>query len=182
MNLRNEAAVSVMPPPQTMVSEPYQAVLDVPFRDLELRLGVRVRDEAVIAIDILGRAAVSLAPRDVVAKEAVRQLQAYFEDARHVFSLPVVLQGTPYQRRVWDALASIPPSKTLTYGEVAARVGGGPRAVGGACRRNPLPIVVPCHRAVSVTGLGGYAGETAGAGLAFKARLLAHEAAVRPSA
>ena len=182
MHLRYETAVFHMLPAHMQVGESYQAVWDVTFRGLDIRLGVRARDQAVTAIDILDGAAVPVAPRDVVAKEVVRQLQAYFEDARHQFSLPVFPQGTPYQRRVWDALANIPVGETLTYGGVARRVGGGPRAVGGACRRNPLPIVVPCHRAVSVTGLGGYAGQTAGAGLAFKAHLLVHEAAVRRSA
>jgi methylated-DNA-[protein]-cysteine S-methyltransferase len=94
--------------------------------------------------------------------EAVRQLTAYFTgDLKH-FDLPVDPQGTPFQRRVWDQLREIGYGETATYGQVAGRLGmtaAASRAVGLANGRNPIPIVIPCHRVVGADGtLTGYAG------------------------
>ncbi|MCB2264142.1 MAG: methylated-DNA--[protein]-cysteine S-methyltransferase [Candidatus Thiosymbion ectosymbiont of Robbea hypermnestra] len=112
---------------------------------------------------------------------AVReQLRAYFEDAGHGFDLPLNLRGTAFQRRVWAALREIPAGCTVTYGELAHRLGTGARAIGGACRANPCPIVVPCHRVVAGNGLGGFAGDASGRKLAIKRWLLRHEGAVLP--
>ena len=88
-------------------------------------------------------------------------------------AVPLDLHGTPFQRAVWQALLSIPLGRTRTYGEVAAQVGGGavPRATGSAVGRNPVSILVPCHRVIGANGsLTGYAG-----GLPRKERLLQHE-------
>ncbi len=155
----------------------YQAVVDVPLSGVDVRLGIGIRENAVSGVEILGGSmATYTSTDDRMAAEVVGQLAAYFQEPQRKFSLPLLLEGTPYQRRVWAALRAIPAGRTLTYGELAQQVGGGARAVGNACRRNPIPILVPCHRVVSVTGLGGYMGETVGAGLVLKARLLAHEA------
>jgi methylated-DNA-[protein]-cysteine S-methyltransferase len=93
--------------------------------------------------------------------EARRQVRAYFDGARTSFDLPLSFGGTPFQRRVWEALRGIPFGETITYAELARRVGApnGSRAVGGANARNPISIVVPCHRVVGSDGsLTGYAG------------------------
>ncbi|HWC09763.1 MAG TPA: methylated-DNA--[protein]-cysteine S-methyltransferase, partial [Acidimicrobiales bacterium] len=83
--------------------------------------------------------------------EAVRQLGEWFGGRRRTFDLPLELHGTPWQRRVWDVLLEIPFGATVTYGEVARRAGrpGSARAVGHAVGRNPVAIVVPCHRVVA---------------------------------
>ena len=107
--------------------------------------------------------------------EVVRQLDEYFEGTRARFDLPLAPAGTPFQRRVWAELAHIAPGTTVTYGELARRAGhpGAARAVGAAVGRNPISIVVPCHRVVGSDGtLTGYAG-----GVARKAFLLALEGA-----
>lgn len=110
---------------------------------------------------------------------AVRaQIETYFRDAAAGFDLPLELGGTPFQRRVWAALQAIPPGRTRTYGELARELGTSPRAIGGACRANPCPIVVPCHRVVAADGLGGFAGDTSGRRLAVKRWLLRHEGAL----
>jgi methylated-DNA-[protein]-cysteine S-methyltransferase len=83
--------------------------------------------------------------------------------------------GTPFQRRVWQRLSAIPAGETLTYGALARELGTSARAVGGACRTNPIPLVIPCHRVVATNGLGGYSGERGGDWLAKKRWLLAHE-------
>ncbi|HET9482898.1 MAG TPA: methylated-DNA--[protein]-cysteine S-methyltransferase [Xanthomonadales bacterium] len=107
--------------------------------------------------------------------DAARQLEAYFAGARTGFSLPCAAAGTPFQQRVWRALAEIPHGTVESYRALAQRIGApaAVRAVGAANGRNPLPIVVPCHRVIgadgSLTGFGG--------GLELKRWLLAHEGA-----
>ncbi len=87
------------------------------------------------------------------------QLAEYFAGRRTAFDLPLDPPGTPFQRRVWQALIRIPPGQTRSYGELAAELGSGARAVGAACGRNPIPVVIPCHRVVAADGrLGGYSG------------------------
>lgn len=116
------------------------------------------------------------APTPLLA-ETERQLAEYFSGERRVFSLPLAPEGTAFQRRVWAVLLEIPYGETLSYGEVARRVGNpkATRAVGMANNRNPIAIVIPCHRVVGADGsLTGYAG-----GLAAKERLLALEQARR---
>jgi methylated-DNA-[protein]-cysteine S-methyltransferase len=102
-----------------------------------------------------------------------QELIAYSRGQITRFSVPLDLQGTPFQRAVWQALLDIPYGATRSYGAIAAAVGrpGAARAVGGACHANPIGLIVPCHRVVGADGgLTGYAG-----GLDLKARLLAHE-------
>jgi methylated-DNA-[protein]-cysteine S-methyltransferase len=105
---------------------------------------------------------------------AGEQLDQYFAGERRDFDLPLDLRGTPFQRRVWQALLTIPYGETRSYGEIAAQIGrpDRPRAVGAANGRNPVSIVVPCHRVIGSDGsLTGYGG-----GLARKRWLLDHEA------
>lgn len=112
--------------------------------------------------------------------EAVRQLRAYFAGELQRFELSLAARGTPFQQRVWRALREIPYGQTISYGELARRIGQptASRAVGAANGRNPLPIVVPCHRVIGSTGrLTGFAG-----GLHLKEGLLALEQAHAPDA
>lgn len=105
--------------------------------------------------------------------EAEAQLQAYFAGVRTTFDLPLAPKGTPFQRAVWDALRAIPFGETRTYAQIAAAVGNPKacRAVGLANNRNPIAILIPCHRVIGANGsLTGYAG-----GLAVKKALLALE-------
>lgn len=110
---------------------------------------------------------------DAVVEAAARQLADYFAGRRRDFDLPLAPAGSRFQRRVWAAMQEIPFGTTATYGDLARRLDSAPRAVGQACGRNPLPIVIPCHRVLGRHGLGGYSG---GAGLATKLWLLNHEA------
>jgi len=102
-------------------------------------------------------------------------LADYFAGRCLVPRAPVVLAGTRFQRRVWQALADIPPGRPVTYGALAARLGSSARAVGNACAANPVPLFVPCHRVVPVRGTGGYAGHREGRFPAIKRWLLDHE-------
>ena len=112
----------------------------------------------------------------LLAREAVRQLRAWLADGRFEFALPLAPAGTPFQRRVWAGIAAIPAGQTRSYGELAATLGSGPRAVGNACGANPYPLVVPCHRVVAAGGgLGGFARQRGGFLLQVKSWLLQHE-------
>ncbi|MCC6208663.1 MAG: methylated-DNA--[protein]-cysteine S-methyltransferase [Gammaproteobacteria bacterium] len=143
-----------------------------------LRLGVRIEDGAVVAFDFLlpGTAAYRVSYADGgLAQRCAEQLRQYFTESSFHFHLPLAPEGTVFQRRVWSELAAIPSGQVHSYGEIARRLGSSARAVGGACRSNPLPIVVPCHRVVAADGLGGYSGATAGRMHRIKRWLLAHE-------
>jgi methylated-DNA-[protein]-cysteine S-methyltransferase len=113
---------------------------------------------------------------NALCREAARQIGEYFDGSRKVFTVPLKLAGTAFQKAVWEALRSIPWGQTRTYGQIAAAAGkkSAARAVGGACHRNPVPIIIPCHRVVgsdgSLTGFGG--------GLAIKRTLLSIEGVI----
>ena len=152
----------------------HRSVVDTPIGPL----GLVASDAALHAVLFDGRR-VRAEGSSVVLDEAARQLRAYFAGDLVSFDLPLELHGTEFQRRCWLALASIPYGQTVSYGEQARRLGLGPdaaRAVGAANGRNPLPIVLPCHRVIgadgSLTGFGG--------GLQVKRRLLEHEGALLP--
>ncbi|MEN9803782.1 MAG: hypothetical protein RIS41_629 [Actinomycetota bacterium] len=121
------------------------------------------------------RAAIPEGDSPVLAM-AARQLAEYFAGSRLEFDLPLEPEGTPFQRSVWKVLDTIPYGETISYGEQARRLGDArkARAVGGANGRNPLPIVVPCHRVIGTSGaLTGFGG-----GLPIKEKLLKHEGEV----
>jgi methylated-DNA-[protein]-cysteine S-methyltransferase len=113
---------------------------------------------------------------DPVLKEASRQLDRYFGRKLKRFDLPLAARGTDHQKRVWKMMSEIPFGETATYGGMAMALGSGPRAVGMACARNPIPIIVPCHRVLGSGGReGGFSG---GRGLPTKHQLLAIEGVV----
>ncbi|PKO84877.1 MAG: cysteine methyltransferase [Betaproteobacteria bacterium HGW-Betaproteobacteria-11] len=157
----------------------YAAVLPAPTFCIPsggFALGIRASTDEITGIDYLPPGTAARRPTHPLAHEAVRQLRAWLADPRHVFTLPLAAAGTPFQRRVWAAIAAIPGGETLGYGELAARVGSGARAVGNACGANPYPIVVPCHRVVAAERkLGGFAGHRDGWLLEVKRWLLHHE-------
>ena len=142
-----------------------------------LKLGVRADHRAVIAVDFLAGDAEEMRAASPLAREAQRQLRNYLRDPHHVFTLPLTPAGTAFQRRVWDAMQRIPAGTLACYGDLADRLDSSARAVGGACRANPIPVIIPCHRVVGRNGLGGFMGATAGRSLQIKQWLLAHEAA-----
>jgi methylated-DNA-[protein]-cysteine S-methyltransferase len=153
----------------------HQAVISTPFS----MVGIRCDADMLTNIDFLPMNISPKPPETLFTEEVVRQFRCYLADPAFHFSLPLARRGTEFQRRVWDALAEIPPSQVLTYGQLAKRLGTSPRPVGGALRANPLPIVIPCHRVVATGGgLGGYCGATLGEALRAKHWLLRHEGAV----
>jgi len=150
----------------------FNAVIDAPFG----KVGIRLEGEAVREIVYLPESTRNIAPDTPLAREAAAQIERYFEQASMTFELPLAACGTAFQQRVWQAISEIPPGVVLTYGQLAKQLGSVPRAVGQACGSNFFPIVIPCHRVVSASGIGGFA-HHAGDGFFrnVKRWLLAHE-------
>ncbi|HLU38810.1 MAG TPA: methylated-DNA--[protein]-cysteine S-methyltransferase [Planctomycetota bacterium] len=131
-------------------------------------------DEQLVRVDLPGKApSVDAVEDGARCARAAEQLAEYFAGTRQTFSLDLAPKGTPFQLAVWQALRDIPFGTTITYAELARRVGrpAAVRAVGTANRENPIPIVIPCHRVIGADGkLVGFGG-----GLALKRALLEHE-------
>ena len=143
------------------------------------RLALEADDDCVTSVRWAspGERARSATPNPVL-KEATRQLDRYFGRKLRRFDLPLAAHGTDHQKRVWAMMCEIPFGETATYGGMAMALGSGPRAVGTACGRNPLPIIVPCHRVLASGGKGG--GYSGGRGLPTKHQLLALEGVILP--
>ncbi|MDR0233332.1 MAG: methylated-DNA--[protein]-cysteine S-methyltransferase [Zoogloeaceae bacterium] len=115
-------------------------------------------------------------PETRFARKVVTALEVWLRNPRYSFDLPVVLKGTEFQRRVWAKIAAIPCGETLSYAEIAQRLDSSPRAVGGACGANPIPILIPCHRVIAKNGgLTGFAHARTGWMPEIKRWLLARE-------
>ncbi len=110
--------------------------------------------------------------------EAARQIDAYFGGKLKDFDLPLRPAGSDFELRVWAAMQDIPYGETRSYGDLAGAMRSAPRAVGHACGRNPIPIVIPCHRVLGKGWMGGYSGA---GGLVTKQALLALEGAGVPA-
>ncbi len=106
--------------------------------------------------------------------EALRQLRAYFDGTLSEFDLPLHVDGSDLQRSVCDAMSAIPLGETRTYGDLAADLGVPAQAIGGACGGNPIPVIIPCHRILGASSLGGFSGM---GGVETKVWLLRHERA-----
>ncbi len=164
--------------PET-VKKQYEAVIPSPF--LDARLGLVFSGNALVELDFVGEEFRLLAPTHRAHKKVIQQLEKYFKHSATQLDMDITLQGSPFQKRVWQALCKIPVGKTLTYGALAKRLGTSARAIGNACRTNKIPIVIPCHRIVAKTGLGGYMGHRKGSELDIKQWLLQHEHALDDS-
>ena len=158
----------------------WEAVIAFP----KMKVGVLTRDvhgnPCVAGIRYLPLATPVKDPENALAERAAQQIERYREDPDAKFDLPLLIEGTEFQRRVWDAMCAIPRGRTLTYGELARKLGGEgfdvARAVGQACGDNKLPIVIPCHRIVGADGIGGFSHTSEGYLIEVKRWLLMHEA------
>ena len=149
----------------------YDVVVPAPFG----AIAVYCEATTIVALDLLGRPVAATPPVSGFAARVKAEIESYLTDGRQGVILPVRLRGTPFQRRVWERLRRVPPGAVCTYGMLAKELRTSARAIGGACRANPVPLVVPCHRVVAAGGLGGFAGFLEGRMLAIKGWLLAHE-------
>ena len=149
----------------------FDAVIDSPVG----RLGIQMQGKALSRLVFLSGQHGLIEADTEQASDVLCSLRAYFENPRQTPDLAVQLSGTSFQHRVWQELRSIPVGKIMTYGALAMRLRSSARAVGNACRRNPVPIVAPCHRVVAGNGLGGFAGDSGGRLVSVKRWLLEHE-------
>ena len=152
----------------------YQAKLKTPFGVL----GILCTDEALTGIEFLAPGTMPQAPHTAMAQKACEQLRAYVADPDSPFTIPLSVGGTLHQRKVWEAMRAIPRGQTRSYGEVAAQLHSSALAVGQACGANKIPIIIPCHRIVGKSGMGGFAKQREGYLLEIKRWLLAHEGAI----
>ena len=149
----------------------YTAIIDSPVG----KLGILDNGKVIQSVNFLYNKA---SPRKAVsslAEEAASQLNHFFSNPNFTFSLPITDAITPFQLKVRQALLSIPVGQTMSYGNVAKTIASSARAIAGGCRRNPVPIIVPCHRIIAANGLGGFSGALDGKPLANKKWLLEHE-------
>jgi len=151
--------------------ETYQARHPTPFAVL----GIRTGNGRLQGIDYLPRGAAPLSPLDQLAARVCRQLERYLDDPAFRFDLPFDFNGTGFQCRVWREIHRIPSGRTITYLDIARKLRTAPRPVGGACGANRIPLVIPCHRVVGASGLGGFMNAKSGSPLEIKKWLLAHE-------
>lgn len=153
----------------------YDACLKTPFANIGLRFDKGV----LVGVDYVEQG-LKVNPVSAESKKVCKQIREYCSKTSSDMDFDIQLKasGTEFQRKVWKALLKIPAGKVVTYGDLAKRLKTSPRAVGNACRKNPIPVVIPCHRVVSKTGLGGYAGSTSGDLFKIKEWLLKHESAI----
>jgi methylated-DNA-[protein]-cysteine S-methyltransferase len=150
----------------------FAAKLETPFAVL----GVCTDGRALTRLTYLPLDEPLQAPTDPIAERTARELERYLHDPAYRFTVPLAAGGTAFQQRVWQALLTIPPSESRTYGEVARMVRSAARAVGQACGANRIALIIPCHRVVAAMGsLGGFMNADAGDPIAIKRWLLRHE-------
>lgn len=139
------------------------------------RLYIETEDEQLVMLEYHSRKQLTRHKLSPFSRRVKKQIENYFKSAKSNLSVPVSLEGTDFQKRVWAVLQKIPTGQTRTYGDISKQLHSSPRAVGNACRANPVPLIVPCHRVVASSGIGGFGGKTAGRNIDCKSWLLRHE-------
>jgi methylated-DNA-[protein]-cysteine S-methyltransferase len=150
----------------------FDALISTPIGNI----GITCQHEKLIGVEFVADHVI-LHPRVKISSKIlpiVKKFEGFFTSGK-ILDIPYELHGTPFQRKVWQCLKKIPVGETRTYGELSKKLKTSARAVGMACRRNPLPLVIPCHRVVAANHLGGYCGDTQGKSIMIKQWLLAHE-------
>lgn len=137
--------------------ENWAAVISAPFGKLGIKTGMFEQSLMLSEVFYVAKSTPLLSAQNKLAENAIKQINQYFVDPEFEFDLPMIPKGSPYQNKVWQQIAKIPIGKVTTYGELAKKISSAPRAIGGACGANPYPLIVPCHRVVSATGIGGFA-------------------------
>lgn len=156
---------------KSLCALPYSAIIDSACG----KLGFKIAASKLVNVEFLPPTTPLIKPIDAEALRVADELQQYLRNPKHRFSLSFILHGTPFQCKVWQAMREIPVGTAVSYGDLAKQLKTSARAVGNACRRNPLPLIVPCHRIVGKSTLGGFNGARKGAPLVVKSWLLQHE-------
>ncbi len=142
-------------------------------------IGLRVEHQHLRELVLLSASPDIRRPVDISSQRLIEHLQTllyeYLESGHWPQNLPLEPQGTDFQKRVWHGLLGIPQGQRKTYGDLAKQLNTSARAIGGACRANPIPLLIPCHRVVAARGDGGFAGHTSGHWMELKRWLLKRE-------
>lgn len=147
------------------------AIIDTPTGPLS----VTEADGMITAVKWHGPKAVG---DSAVLHQARQQIDEYFAGTRTEFDLPLRVEGSDFQRAVCAVMSAIPFGETLTYGDISKQLKVPAQAIGQACGGNPIPLIIPCHRVLGASGLGGFSGDGGGlAGIELKVQLLRHEGA-----
>lgn len=139
------------------------------------KLGIAIEGDYLTKIQFLSKDTALFTSNSSLVKQVISELQQYFVDPRFCFTIPYQVTGKQLQKQIWDKLLQIPVGTTITYGELAKSIGTSPRIIGNACRANPIPIIIPCHRVVAASGIGGFCGKSQGETIDVKRWLLRHE-------
>jgi methylated-DNA-[protein]-cysteine S-methyltransferase len=153
----------------TSVEQYYDAVYQSPVGEL----GIQLQDQQLKQLVWLSSTTETVQKESSLLRTILYALNNYFTNAHTFPVLPLALDGSEFQKRVWTALLQIPFGQVTTYGQLARQLNTSSRAIGQACRTNPITVVIPCHRVVAANGLGGYMGKTGN--IKNKQWLLAHE-------
>ena len=148
----------------------FEAVVAAPFG----AIGIRAQDDYLVGIELIPEPIPEKLPAEPFVQQIANQVREYLSNPAASLSIPYAVKGTHFQKRVWQAIAAIPSGQTLSYSELAQKVGSGPRAVANVCGANQVPLFIPCHRVVSKNGIGGFM-QGNEHGLKVKRWLLAHE-------
>jgi methylated-DNA-[protein]-cysteine S-methyltransferase len=153
----------------------YSAVIASPLAGVPA-IGLHIIENRLSGIDLQPTTLQPYGRENRVVEQFIAWLDQYASNPCGTSATVALgMAGTPFQQRVWQALREVGCGETLTYGQLARALGSGAQAVAGACRANPLPLIVPCHRVVSASGVGGFMGMSSGAAIELKLWLLAHE-------
>lgn len=145
----------------------YEAIVQTPIG----KLGISTLGQLLTRLDFLTDDSVLSPSNGEIIENIESQLNQYFQCPSFEFNIPYQLQGTPFQTKVWQTLSNLPKQTTVSYGALAKKLNTSARAIGNACRANPLPILIPCHRVIAQENLGGYKGKK----ISIKKWLLNHE-------
>jgi methylated-DNA-[protein]-cysteine S-methyltransferase len=137
--------------------ENWAAIISAPFGKLGIKTGMFEGSLMLSEIFYVAKKTPLISAQNELAENAIQQINQYFAKPTFEFYLPMIPKGSHYQNQVWQQIAKIPLGKVTTYGELAKKISSAPRAIGGACGANPYPLIVPCHRVISASGIGGFA-------------------------
>jgi methylated-DNA-[protein]-cysteine S-methyltransferase len=140
------------------------------------KIGVTISENFLTQLQFLDDTYPLLTSKETLAGRIVEEVNHYFKNPSFQFTIPFRVTGTTFQTCAWKALVRLPVGSTTTYSALASDLNTGPRAVGNACRSNPIPLLIPCHRVLAKNGLGGFMGDCTGKKIAIKQWLLKHEA------
>jgi len=157
----------------SIAASEFDVVIELPLAGC--CFGLKFEGDSLVASAYLDPKTPLRAPETPAQRCLVVQLERYLGDPHLVFDFHSQAIGTEFQQRVWQALQQIPVGTTRTYGEVAKALKSSAQAVGNACRANPRPLLVPCHRVVAANGVGGFMGQREGGEIGIKQALLNHE-------